>query len=235
MKNRFVHVALYSYIGLILVLSLFVSSALFFHANSLISLLIFFFVFMLTLNFLLIRNEKAQQLAADKNQPKPPVFNRILLLLFYSGMVALCTIPISHALFALQTQYFGEEKKLILKGEITHPPLTFSRNPCMNRLKFPKSHWSTLNYLCVDTDPTYLQKNGYYQLDVKTSFFGSNITHFQWIDDQITPAERISLDMDPALKQLLEGYAKLEKGLGPPLTEEEVPVFMEKLQKQEEQ
>ena len=81
MKNRFVHVALYSYIGLILVLSLFVSSALFFHANSLISLLIFFFVFMLTLNFLLIRNEKAQQLAVDKNQPKPPVFNRILLLL----------------------------------------------------------------------------------------------------------------------------------------------------------
>lgn len=224
MKSRIVQIGLYSVLGLILILSIFVKTILNFQANKGISILVFALVFIFILNFFLKKIETKATKTDLENSAEAHdklTLQRFFHPVFYSIVLSFYILLTSSALFALQTQYFGYSNTVILKGQITQPSFTLSRNPCIQRLQFPRSEWSTLSYLCLDEYPAAMQKNGYYQLKLKTSFFGANVIHFQWIDDQLDPKQRMNLEMDPQLKKLLKSYSEFQQKLGPPITMEE--------------
>ncbi|WP_180114757.1 hypothetical protein [Acinetobacter sp. YH12140] len=160
----------------------------------------------------------------NKNEESNFLSFHLYISFFYAVIASFFLTTVILALFALQAQYFGQNKNIILKGQVYSPTLTLEKKPCRARLKFPESGWSTFAYLCLDTKKHKF--SGYYKLHLKTSFAGAAVQHYYWINDQLTYQQHRALDMDPQQKRLLEIYAKLERDLGPPLSDDEAHDFL---------
>ncbi len=220
MQKRFQKLFIYSLLGFIFICSLIFVEIHHFHANSWLAIFVFCLCFLISLNCYLLRLEKD----VNKNEESNFLSFHLYISFFYAVIASFFLTTVILALFALQTQYFGQDKNIILKGQVYSPTFTLEKKPCRTRLKFPESGWSTFAYLCLDTKKHNFY--GYYKLHLKTSFAGSTIQDYDWINDQLTYQQHRALDMDPHQKRLLEIYAKLERDLGPPLSDDEADDFL---------
>lgn len=205
---------------IIIIFSLFISSVLQFQNNTWLLIIIFLIVFGFSLNIFLKKYAEETDLTAklittSENYSSKTQYQYLKRAFIQATLFSLVTLPISHAICALYTHYFGQQQTILLEGQTIKPLFSLSRQPCHNQLNFPKSEWSRLNLICLDHQFSPPKTIGFYQLTIKKSIFGANILHYQWVDDKISPEQRLL--SDPNIRRLFEIYAKFERELGPPI------------------
>lgn len=180
----------------IFITSLITSSVLNFNANAWLSITILLLFFMFWINYFL----KALGKKTDANGVAIPLnFYNFSKSLFFAAIASILTLPISNALFALYTQSYGENNKIVSYQVIPQSLFTPSKNFCEKLLKLPvKDHSGiVLNDLCKNDDSLHNEQSGYYIVEVKTSILGSNIQNYQRIADQSSNQQIIILGIEP--------------------------------------